>query len=76
MKQSSIIAIVLAVLIALAAVQGYQLTTLKSKLGKGSQISVNSASAQAAPLSTSGQEERTKPLPSNIENLPQMVGGC
>lgn len=67
MEQKTIVAIVLGVLVLIAAVQAYQFSELKSKLSGGSTQVV----AAASPSGGSAPQ-----LPSNLQNLPQMVGGC
>jgi len=68
MEQRTIVAIVLGVLVLIAAVQAYQFSELKSKIvSGGAQVS-----AQSAPASGGSAPQ----LPSNLQNLPQMVGGC
>ena len=70
MKQTTIIAIVLAVLLLVSGVQAYQLTSLKSKINDG-QLAVSSAKS-ATPLASSGGSG----VPESIKDLPSMVGGC
>jgi len=67
MNRNVIIVIVLVVLVLLTAVQAIQLSSLKSQIKTGS-VSLGSGSA---PSSGSGAS-----VPSNIQNLPAMVGGC
>jgi len=75
MNKNLIIAIVLAVLVLISIVQAVQLNSLRTKVseigttGTSSQkVSVGSGSDSSGPQGTA--------LPSNIQNLPQMVGGC
>lgn len=76
MKQTTIVAIILGVLVVLSAVQAVQLNGLKSKLSEG-KLSVSSSSSKTSSLASSGgSSQRTAALPSNIKDLPQMVGGC
>ena len=65
MNRNVIIVIVLVVLVLLTAVQAIQLSSLKSSISTG-KVSVGSA-----PFSSSGAS-----VPSNIQDLPSMVGGC
>jgi len=70
MKQQMILAVLLGILVLVSAVQAYQLNTLKSDIQEsGLNVKVTGASTSSGPRQT-GQ------LPSNIQNLPQMVGGC
>ena len=66
MNRNVIIVIVLVVLVLLTAVQAIQLSSLKTSISTG-KINV----AGAAPSTSSGNS-----VPSNINNLPSMVGGC
>ena len=67
MEQKTVIMIVLGVLVLIAAVQAYQFSELKTQLAGGSR----SVSTVSAPASSGSPQ-----LPSNLQNLPQMVGGC
>ena len=67
MNRNVIIVIVLAVLLLLTAVQAIQLNSLKTSISTG-KVSVGSAPAQG---SGGGGG-----VPSNIQDLPSMVGGC
>ncbi|MBI4452398.1 hypothetical protein HY637_03140 [Candidatus Woesearchaeota archaeon] len=66
MNRNVIIVIVLVVLVLLTAVQAMQLSALKSS------ISAGKVSAGSAPVQGSGGAS----VPSNIQDLPSMVGGC
>ena len=65
MNRNVIIVIVLVVLVLLTAVQAIQLSSLKTSISTG-KVAVGSA-----PSSSGGAS-----VPSNIQNLPSMVGGC
>ncbi|MBI2558538.1 hypothetical protein HYW20_04400 [Candidatus Woesearchaeota archaeon] len=65
MNRNVIIVIVLVVLVLLTAVQAIQLSSLKTSISTGN-VNVGSA-----PLQSSGAS-----VPSSIQNLPSMVGGC
>ena len=65
MNRNVVIVIVLVVLVLLTAVQAIQLSGLKTSISTG-KVSVGSVPAQ----SSGGN------LPSNINDLPSMVGGC
>ena len=60
--------IVFGLLILISVVQALQLNEMKSKL---SNANIGSASTPIAASSSGGAS-----LPSNIQNLPSMVGGC
>lgn len=66
-KQTWFIALV-AVLVVVAAVQAFQLSGLKEKLVGGA------VTTAQAPASSEGVQQAK--LPSNLDNLPSMVGGC
>ena len=70
MEKNVVLAIVLGALVIIAGLQAFQLFGLKSKISSGSVQTVSGASAPAA-----GQESGAS-LPSNLQNLPSMVGGC
>ena len=72
MDKNVVIAIVLGALVLIAAVQAVQLFSLKDKLASGS---IGTASAGVA-VQASGGGGGSPKLPSNLENLPGMVGGC
>lgn len=65
MEKNVVIAIVLGVLLVIAGVQAFTLLGLKNSV---------QGSAVAAPMS--GHSSGGANLPSNLQNLPQMVGGC
>ncbi|MBS3114514.1 hypothetical protein J4448_05420 [Candidatus Woesearchaeota archaeon] len=65
MNRNVIIVIVLVVLVLLTAVQAIQLSGLKTSISTG-KVNVGSAPSQSG----SGG------VPSNIQDLPSMVGGC
>jgi len=71
MKQATIVAVVLAVLLVIAVVQAFQLSGLKSKVA-GGQVNVKSASVQTAQAANNApiQAQSTPDLSSG------MVGGC
>ncbi len=66
MNKNLIIVVVLVVLVVISVVQAFQLSTVKSKIEGGAVVSSSSGSE-----SSSGSS-----LPSSLENLPTMVGGC
>lgn len=72
MENEMILTIVLALLVVVSAVQAYQIIGLKGEItGATSQGTspVNSQGSQPASSGTGG-------LPSNLQNAPDMVGGC
>ena len=72
MNKNLVLVIVLAVLVVVAVVQAVQLGGLQDKMESGSlSTSVKTASAPGA--SSSGGKAA---VPSNINDLPSMVGGC
>jgi hypothetical protein len=68
MNKNVVIAIVLGALVLIAGVQAFQLFTLKTKLASG-EISTGTPTQ-------SGGSGSSPQLPSNLQNLPNMVGGC
>jgi len=72
MNQNVVIAIVLGALVLIAAVEAYQLVGLKNKIESGN-VQVASASAPAPQASGGGGAPA---LPTSLQNLPGMVGGC
>lgn len=70
MKQSTVLAVILAVLVVFSAVQAYQVTALKSQI-RDAQFSLGASS------SSSRVKQTTSPgLTQSASNLPAMVGGC
>ncbi len=65
MNRNVLIVIVLVVLVLLTAVQAIQLNNLKTSIATGK------GNVGSAPVQSSGAS-----VPSNIQNLPTMVGGC
>lgn len=72
MNQNVVIAIVLGALVLIAAVEAYQLMGIKSSLASGN-VQVGAA---AAPSVAAGGGSGAPALPSSLQNLPGMVGGC
>jgi regulatory protein YycH of two-component signal transduction system YycFG len=71
MNKNTLMTIVLVVLVAVSVVQAFQLNSLKQTVN--SEDFTTAMSAQT-PKPTSGGNKPA--LPSSLENLPQMVGGC
>lgn len=72
MNQNVVIAIVLGALVLIAAVEAYQLMGIKDKISSGG-VQVATAGAPAAQATGGGGAPA---LPSSLQNLPSMVGGC
>ena len=70
MDKNVIMAIVLGALVVVAALQAFQLFGLKNQLSSGA-VQTTTVST---PTQTGGSSGNT--VPSNIQNLPSMVGGC
>ncbi len=66
-NKNVIIAVVLGALVLIALFQAFQLFGLKDKLSSGT------TTAAPAPQAQGGASPS---LPSNLQNLPSMVGGC
>jgi regulatory protein YycH of two-component signal transduction system YycFG len=75
MKQTTIVAVILAVLVLISVVQAFQLNSLKAKVSDG-QLSVGSSSGKTPVASSGDSGKKTASLPSSIKDLPTMVGGC
>ena len=69
MDRNIIIVIVLVVLVLLTAVQAIQLSALKTS------VNTNKGSTGSVPVQSGGAPSGGS-APSNIQNLPSMVGGC
>ncbi|HSU72693.1 MAG TPA: hypothetical protein VLJ21_02495 [Candidatus Binatia bacterium] len=65
MNKNIIIAIVLGILLVLSVVQAFQVNTIKEKLSSG-----------GVKLATGAAPAGGGSVPSNLQNLPSMVGGC
>ena len=74
MKQITIIVLILGVIVLISAVQAFQLNDLKSKI-TDNQINLKSSSNSVV-ASSQNTVKKAAALPSNIANLPKMVGGC
>jgi len=72
MNKNTLMTIVLVVLVAVSVVQAFQLNSLKSTV---SSEEFTTISAQT-PVASAGSGGGKPALPSSLENLPQMVGGC
>ena len=74
MKQAVIIGVIIGVIALISAVQAFQLSSLKAKIAED-QPSVDPSGSKTA-SSSPDRAKKTSALPSNIANLPKMVGGC
>lgn len=70
MKQSTVLAVILAVLVVFSAVQAYQVTALKSQL-QDAKLSLGTSSSSLRVKQTTSPA-----LTQSAANLPAMVGGC
>ena len=66
-KTNIIIAVILGVLVVIAAFQMFQIFGIKNNIASGAAVK---SGAAVAPTASGGG------VPSNIQNLPSMVGGC
>lgn len=72
MNQNVVIAIVLGALVLIAAVEAYQLMGIKNKISSGGvQVATAGTPTPQAAGGSGGAQ-----LPSSLQNLPGMVGGC
>jgi len=71
MEKSIIIAVVLGILVLISVVQALQLNALKEKINEGKLTFSKTSSS-----SSGGSNGQSSGLPSNIQDLPSMVGGC
>lgn len=67
MKKETMLTVLLVVLVAVSVVQAFQLVGLSGAMSSGS------VTKAPAPAST---ESSSPNVPSSLQNLPQMVGGC
>ena len=70
MSKTMILTLVLVVMVLVSAVQAYQLTTLKTKI-ENNELTTSSRVVKSSTASSGGAS-----VPSSLQNLPQMVGGC
>tara|TARA_Y100000310_G_C20663001_1_gene805839 strand:- start:1721 stop:1948 length:228 start_codon:yes stop_codon:yes gene_type:complete len=75
MNKQLIISIVLGVLILISVVQALQLNGLKGQIEDGD-FSTGTKSTSTPVASSGGQSGGGATLPSSIQDLPSMVGGC
>ena len=74
MNKQLIISIVLGVLILISVVQAFQLNGLRGKIAEGD-FTVGTKST-STPVASGGGSSGGGAIPANINDLPQMVGGC
>ncbi len=74
MEKNNLMTIILGVLVLVAAVQAFQLSGLGDKIEEGSVSASSSVTAKATTSNTAKRSGAT--LPSSLDNLPNMVGGC
>ena len=67
-SKNTLVIVVLVVLIVIAGLQAYELISLKNDL--------NENGVKYSSSSVSSKSSNSQALPSNVQNLPQMVGGC
>jgi hypothetical protein len=72
-NQTLILAIILGIFVFLSAIQAVQITSISQKIG--SEGFVLGDSKQTSYGSTPSPSSKTN-IPENIQELPQMVGGC
>ena len=70
MKQTTIIAVVLGILVLISIIQAFQLFSMKAKI-TDSQLSLGGKKT-STPVVSAGQSSGTP----DTSSLPQMVGGC
>ncbi|NQV08435.1 hypothetical protein HQ529_01130 [Candidatus Woesearchaeota archaeon] len=76
MKKNTIMVVVLAVLVLISVVQAVQLTSVKAKLSSDD-FTVSSAKAQKTVAASSpGASSSGAQLPTSLDQLDTMVGGC
>lgn len=76
MKQTTVFALILGFLLLISVVQAFQLNALKHDLAEG-EMTIGSTSARTSTATSApASSGSTGSLPSSIQNLPTMVGGC
>jgi hypothetical protein len=69
MKKETVLTVLLVILVLVSLVQAFQLMSLNERVKTGAVVA--STSKPTAAASSSGSS-----LPSSLQDLPQMVGGC
>ena len=75
MNKTTVFTVVLVALVVVAGVQAIQLVGLNGKLADG-QVSLSAQSTTPIQSSAPSGGVSRVTTPSNIQNLPKMVGGC
>ncbi len=73
MNTNLLLSVLIGAMVLVSVLQAIQLFSLQSALSGG--ISLGTSGSKSASASSSGQSGSAQ-LPSNLGNLPQMVGGC
>ncbi len=73
MDQKIIVAIILGVLVLVSAVQAFQLYTIKEKVATSG---LKTSSAGSSTPTAAGSDRQIASVPTSVNSLPQMVGGC
>jgi len=73
MNKNLLIVGVLVVLLVFSVVQAIQLSSIKSNAGELSTVKKTSSGIKSASTTSSGSSGA---VPTNLQNLPGMVGGC
>ncbi len=73
MNKNTLVAVVLGVLVLISLVQAFQLSGLKNSFAGGATVKTTSTGQAVA---NSPAPSAAPQLPANINNLPDMVGGC
>ena len=73
MEKNTLVAVVLGVLVLIAAVQAFQLSSLRNSVSGGATVGAASPQAPAPAMGAQGSNPQ---LPSSLQKLPDMVGGC
>ena len=76
MEKNTLVAMVLGVLVLIAAVSAFQLNGLRNTLSGGAIVSTVNTASQPSPIPQSAPSGGNPQIPSSLQNLPDMVGGC
>lgn len=78
-ERDMLVAILLGIIVLIGALQALQLTGLKNGTGAGTSVATSApaAAAAASPAASSpSAPAKQASVPSSLQNLPNMVGGC
>ena len=77
-ERDMLVAILLGIIVLIGALQAIQLTGLKNGVSEGTGAASAPAAAAAASPGASSPSAPAQPaaVPSSLQNLPNMVGGC